>query len=324
MSSYIFKNVYIKDYYTIAGPMEKDGKIKNFNEYLDDFYFGEKTFEQAEVKMQKNVVKNLIVRNDITENDVDFLIGGDLINQISISSYSHRAFDFPFLGIYSACSTFIEALLIGSIFTENYKHKNVICLTSSHNLTAERQFRYPVEYGSPKVHTSTFTATAAAGTILTHEKTNIKIDSATIGSVIDKGVNDVNHMGAVMAPAAADTLNKHLNNLSRDISYYDVILTGDLGIVGAKIFKEYTKKVYNINIKKTMDAGSEIFLDSQDTYAGGSGPACIPIVFFNKILQNKKYKKILLVGTGSLHSPCLINQHNTIPAISHVVSLEVA
>lgn len=323
MSSYIFKSVYIKDYYTVAGPLEKEGKLKGINETFNDFYFGEKTFEMAEIKMQKNVVNNLLNENALKESDIEFLIGGDLINQISISSYAQREFNFPFLGVYSACSTFTESLLISSVFIDLYKLKNVIALTSSHNLTAERQFRYPTEYGAPKPGTTTFTATGAAGALLTNKKSAIKVESATIGKVIDKGINDVSHMGAVMTPAAADTIYNHLKDLNRDIDYYDLVLTGDLGCIGKEILKEYTKKVYNINLKKLMDSGCEIYLDSQDTYAGGSGPVCLPLVYFNKILTSKKYKKVLLVGTGSLHSPCLVNQRNTIPAISHVVSLEV-
>lgn len=323
MSSFIFKNVYIKDNYSVAGMLEADGKLKYFNECLNDYYFGEKTFEKAEIKMQNIVMKSLIKNNDLNENDINFAVGGDLINQISVSNYAQRNFDFSFLGIYSACSTFTESLLIASVFVDNYKLKNVIAITSSHNLTAERQFRFPVEYGSTRPETATFTATGAVGALITNKKTNLKIESATMGRVIDKGITDVNHMGAVMSPAAADTLKNHLTDLNRQIEYYDLVLTGDLGCVGLEILKDYTKKAHNIKLKKVMDSGCELYLGSQDTYAGGSGPVCLPLILFNKILENKKYKKILVLGTGSLHSPSLVNQHNTIPAISHAISLEV-
>ncbi len=323
MSSFIFKNVYIKDYFTIVGPLEKESKLKNYNISLDDYYYGEKTFEKAEIKMQKECINNLLKNNNLIEENIDFLIGGDLINQISITNYSLRDYKIPFLGIYSACSTFTESLLINSIMVDSYKLENTISLTSSHNLTAERQYRYPVEYGSPRPHTATFTTTGAAAALITSKKTNIKIESATIGSVIDMGVSDVNHMGAAMAPAAAHTLNKHLKDLNRDLSYYDLILTGDLGCVGINIFSEFTNIEYNIKLRKYMDAGCELFLKTQDTYAGGSGPVCLPLVLFNKVLQVKKYKNILLLATGALHSPNLVNQHNTIPGISHAISLEV-
>lgn len=323
MSSFIFKNAYIKDYYTVVGPLESDGKISGYDECFKDYYFEEKTFEKAEIKIQKNVINGLLQKNELKDESIDFLVGGDLINQISISSYAQRDFNFPFLGVYSACSTFTESLLIASSFTDNYKLKNVIALTSSHNLTAERQYRYPVEYGAPKPHTSTFTATGGAGALVTNKKTNIKIESATIGKVIDKGITDVNNMGAVMAPAASETLYNHLRQLNREIDYYDLVLTGDLGCVGLEIFKNYTKKVHKIKLKKVLDSGCELYLDSQETYAGGSGPACLPLILFNKIIPSEKYEKILILGTGSLHTPSLINQHNTIPSISHAISLEV-
>ncbi len=323
MASINFKNVYIKDYFSVVGPLESDSKLKSFDIKMSDYYFGEKTFEKAEVKMQKTILDNLLLKNDLNNDDINLLVGGDLINQISITNYSMRDYKIPFLGVYSACSTFTESLLIASSFLENYKLNNAIALTSSHNLTAERQYRYPVEYGSPRPSTATFTATGAAGCILSSNKSNIKIESATIGKVIDMGIDDVNHMGAVMAPAAAETLIDHLTDLKREAGYYDLIITGDLGCVGLEIFKEYIKKTYNIKLKKVTDCGCELYLDSQDTYAGGSGPVCMPIVLFNKIFKSIKNKKVLLLATGSLHSPNLVNQHNTIPAISHAISLEV-
>ncbi len=324
MDSFKFKNVYLHNNFTVVGPLEKESKLKTYNISMDNYYFGEKTFEKAEIKMQKLVVDNLLSKNNITSYDIDFMIGGDLINQISISNYMARDYNMPFLGVYSACSTFTESLLIASVFVDNYKLKNVIALTSSHNLTAERQYRYPVEYGSTRPHTATFTATGSAGVIVSKNISNIKVESATIGAVIDMGIEDLNHMGAAMAPAAASTLNKHLQSLERNVNYYDLVLTGDLGCVGLSIFKEFVKKEYDINIKKVLDAGCEIYLDSDKTYAGGSGPACLPLVLFSKILESKKYKKILLLATGALHSPNLVNQKNTIPAVSHAISLEVS
>ncbi len=323
MSSFKFKNVYIKDYFSVVGPLEAESKIKTYDVALKDFYFGEKTFEKAEIKMQKTVLDNLINKNNLKESDISLVVGGDLINQISITNYTLRDYNFPFLGVYSACSTFTESLLISSIFLDNYELKNVVAITSSHNLTAERQYRYPVEYGSPKPHTATFTSTGSVGALLANEKNKLKVESATIGTSIDMGITDVNHMGAVMAPAAASTLNTHLIELNRDINYYDLILTGDLGKVGEKIFKDFCLQNYNIVPKVYFDCGANLYLDSQETFAGGSGPACMPIVFFNKFLKSNKYKKILLLATGALHSPNLVNQHNTIPAISHAVSLEV-
>ncbi len=323
MASFKFRNVYLNDYYTVVGPLEKNSHLRRLDLVMDDYYIGEKTFEQAEVKMQKLVIDSLIRKNNLTMSSIDLLVGGDLTNQIAISNYSAREYNIPFLGLYCACATFAESLIVGAVMLDSGKLKKVLSITSSHNLTAERQFRYPVEYGAPKPHTATFTTTGAVATLLSKSFSKIKIESATIGVVVDLGVTDANNLGAAMAPAAASTIAVHLDNLKRDGNYYDLVLTGDLGCVGSNILKDYLEIVYDIKLKKCLDAGCELYLDSQETYAGGSGPACLPIVLFNKILLNKKYKKILLVATGALHSPTSVNQHGTIPAIAHAISLEV-
>ena len=308
MASKRFNNVYIKDNFSVVGPLEKDGLLKNYDLVMDDYYYGEKTFEQAEIKMQKVVVDNLLAHNKLTDSKIDALIGGDLVNQISISSYNAAKYRIPYLGVYSACASYAEELIIGAALISGKLAKNIVCVTSSHNLNAERQFRYPVEYGAVKKHTTTFTTTAAIATLLTSDMTSIKLESATIGKVIDMGVKDTNNMGAVMAPAAADVLNTHLLEMKRNINYYDIILTGDLGRVGKEIFTEMLDKVYNLRIKKYMDAGCEIYTNNQETYAGASGPVALPLVLFEKVLSCKKYKKILVIATGSLQSVQLANQ----------------
>lgn len=318
-----FKNVYLNDYFTVVGPLENMSCLRKIDLKMDDYYFGEKTFELAEVKMQKIVIDNIISRNNLKISDIDVLIGGDLTNQIAISNYSAKDYNIPFLGVYSACATFVESLILGSVLIDSNKMKKVVGITSSHNLTAERQFRYPVEYGAPRPHTSTFTATGAVSTLLSKKESKIKIESATIGVPVDLGITDANNLGAAMAPAAASTIALHLAKMKRDASYYDLVLTGDLGCVGSKILEDYLNQAYNIRLKKYLDAGCELYLDSQKTYAGGSGPSCLPIVLFNKILLNKKYNKILIVATGALHSPTTVNQSNTIPGIAHAISLEV-
>jgi len=323
MSSLKFNNVYLNDYFTVTGPLESDSKLRKVEIKMKDYYFGEKSFEQAEAKMQKVVIDGLLQKNGLKYNDINILIGGDLLDQISATGYASKDIPISLLGIYSACATFPESLIVGSMFLNDKSIKKVLSVTSSHNLSAERQFRYPIEYGSPKPHTATFTTTAGISALLTKEESKIKIESATIGKVIEMGITDANNMGAVMAPAAASTLYEHLKDLKREVDYYDLILTGDLGCIGGNIFKEYCKISYNMKLKKHMDAGCELYLKSQETYAGGSGPACLPIVLFNKILPSKKYKKILIIGTGALHSKTFVNQKNPIPAIAHAVSLEV-
>lgn len=322
MASLKYNNCYIKDSYSIVGPMEKMGQIKNYDLTIDDYYFGEKTFEKAEVKMQRKAIDEILLRNNLTQSNIDLVVGGDLFNQIAVTSNALENYNISFLGTYSACATFVESLIISANMI-NKSIKKVIAITSAHNLTAEKQFRYPVEYGSPKHKSNTFTATGCVTCLLTNEKSRIKLESATIGQVVNMGIKDVNNMGAVMAPAAASSIIKHLQETKRDINYYDVILTGDLGSIGTEILKEYLNINYKIKLKNHIDAGMQIYSDNQDVNAGSSGPVSLPLVLFNKILKNKKYKKILVVGTGSLHTPTFVNQKNTIGAIAHVVSLEV-
>lgn len=322
MASMKFNNVYIKDAFTIAGPLESEGQIRKFDLSMDDYYYGEKTFISAEIKMQRTVIENLLYRNKLGKK-IDFIIGGDLSDQLTITNFAVKNFDIPFLGVYSACASFAESLLIASNFIESSTIKNAIAITSSHNLNAERQFRFPIEYGAPKANTTTFTATGSVGAILTNDKGNVRIESATIGRVQDYEQKDATHMGAVMSPAAVSVLIDHLSDLKRTVDYYDVILTGDLGKIGTDIFKEFLKQEYNIKLKNHMDAGCEIFLKSQNVYSGSSGPVTLPLVLFNKVLKNKKFKKILIIATGSLHSKDTTNQKKTIPSIAHAVSLEV-
>ncbi len=321
MASIKFNDVYLNDYYTIVGPVEKNGKLKGYDSKMNDYYYEESTFEQAQIKMQKMCIKGLINKCNMLDSNIDLLVGGDLLNQLGSTNYSSKYFDIPLLGVYSACSTFTESLIISSMFLNSFN--NIITVTSSHNKCSERQFRYPIEYGIPKLKTSSFSTTASVASLVSHNRSNIKIESCTIGKVIDMGITNVNNMGSIMAPASSNTIYEHLKDLKRSISYYDLILTGDLGCNGLDILKKYTTLTYGIELKNVIDCGCNLYSDIQEVYSGGSGPVCLPLVLFNKILLNKKYKKILLVGTGSMHNPTMVNQHITIPAISHVVSLEV-
>lgn len=320
MASFKFNNVYIKDWYSIASNNETLGPVKKYNQIIADHYFGEKTFERAEMKMQSTVIDNLLKRNDL-QNKIDLLIGGELSNQLSLTNFTLSKYHIPYLGVYSACASFNEALIIMSNFLESKKIKNGICLTSSHTEVAERQFRYPIEYGAPRFKRSTMTATGSVGILVSNEG-KIKVNAATIGESVNYGITDVNNMGAVMAPAAFETLMKHLKDLKVPANYYDLILTGDLGRTGSKIFLELLRK-NNINLSNYQDAGSILFKEDNFENSGSSGPVTLPLVVFNKIIQSKKYKKILLLATGALHSPTLVNQHEKIPAISHAISLEV-
>ncbi|MGM9834558.1 MAG: stage V sporulation protein AD [Bacilli bacterium] len=323
MSSFKYSNVFLKDSFTIVGPLEKKGRIKGYNLTMNDYYNKESTFEKTEIEMQKTVIDNLLYNNKLIESNIDLLIGGDLINQNCITNTCASKYHIPYFGIYNACATFNESLIIAANFITSNTMQNIICVTSSHNLTAERQYRYPIEYGPNRKLYSSHTVTGAIAALVSGEKSKVKIESSTIGESIDYGITDANNMGAIMAPAAADTLFKHLNDLERNPNYYDLILTGDLGKYGSILFKEISKRKYKLNVNNHEDAGCLIYNENQNVYAGGSGPVCLPLVLFNKILKEKKYKKILLLATGSLHSKVMVDQHMPLTGICHAVSLEV-
>ena len=328
--TYKFNNVYIEEAYTIGGVYESNGPLKKYFDkiYDEDFYYGEKSIEKAEIKLAKDAVKGLLKKCSLNDSEVNLLIAGDLQNQIAASNYMARCFKIPFLGIFNACATSSEGISIASVFIDSKKIKNCIVATSSHNLVAEKQFRNPVEYGAPKPKTATFTATGSSAILLSNKKNKIRIESATIGVVQDLGVKDVNHMGAVMAPAAADTIYRHLVDTNRSINDYDLILTGDLGEYGKDILIDYMKEQYNIELSNNYNDCGCILYDTknQPVLAGGSGPVCSALVYFSYILEemkNKKFKRVLVVPTGAIFSPTLVFQKESIPSIAHAISLEV-
>lgn len=321
MSSFKYDNVYIKDYETIAGPEEKKGNL-TYQNTIDDYYFGEEKIEDAEIKMQNICLTKITKRNKLN-NKIDVVVGGDLLNQISITSYNLVNRNIPFLGMYNACATFNESLLTIANMLDKDLIKNGIAITSSHSLNAERQYRFPVEYGSPKKAYTTVTSTGAACCLLTKDKTDIKIESSTIGTVVDYGIKDASNMGAVMAPSAAHTLHNHLKELKRDLNYYDIIVTGDLGKYGSNLFLKLLEEEYNYIPKNYFDASSIMYKENQKMFQGGSGPVVVPLVLFNKILTEKNNKKILILATGALHSPLMVNLKKSIPAITHAISIEV-
>ncbi len=323
-----YKNVYLDETSTIAGIYEAEGPLKDYyDKCYKDFYFNEKTFELAEIKLMNESIEILLDKSKKKSTDIDIHISGDLLNQITSSSYTAAKKQIPFIGIYAACSTSTLGLIIASNMINARQVKNAIVSVSSHNCTSEKQFRQPVEYGGPKPKRSTFTVTGAASALLINKPTNIKITSGTLGTVVDLGIKDPFNMGAVMAPAAAKTIYTHLLNTKTKPSDYDMILTGDLGVYGKKILKEYMQKEYNIELGNLQDSACMIYeIDKQEVNAGGSGPACLPLVTYGYILdkmKKKRLKKVLLVATGALLSQALVNEKQTIPAISHAVCLEV-
>ena len=321
-----FNNVYVEDVSTVAGPFVKSGPFK-YDRIFKDFYDGEDTFEKCEIKQLILAIDLLLKKTNKSEKDIDFALSADLMNQITISNFAYSKFKIPFLGVYNACASICEEILIASSILDKYDDKSAICTTSSHNMTAERQYRNPVEYGAPKPKTTTFTVTGATSIMLTNNVTNIKVESATIGEVIDMGVMNVFDMGSVMTPSAAYTLNKHLNETNTTVDDYDMILTGDLGRYGKDLFKEYVKEEYNIVLGDNYDDSATMIYDYEDNvYAGGSGPSCLPLVVYSHVIpkmKNKEIKKVLLIATGALMSPTTCNQKMSIPSVSHAICLEV-
>lgn len=314
-----FSNVYLGDAYTFIGKNEHKLTITG-DESANDYYMGKKSFEEGEVEYQKRSISGLIKREK--DKKIDLLIGADLQNQLLASNFAARNYNYPFLGIYSACASYAEGLIIASSLIEQ-KLKNVVVTVSANNLASEKQFRFPIEYGAIRKNVNTFTVSASISSLVTSAKTKIKIESATIGNVVDIGYSDTNNMGAVMATSAHQTIVKHLKDTKRKPDYYDFVLTGDLGVYGVNILKELLEKEDNITLKNVLDAGTLIFEDSGSSIAGGSGPVCLPLILNNKILKNKTIKKILIVATGSLHSKVSSNLGESVPSISHAVSLEV-
>ena len=323
-----YDNVYINDTSTVVGPYEANGPLsKYFDKKYKDFYFGEKTWEQAETRAIQDSTLILLKKLGKKSTDINVHIGSDLLNQIVATSYASAKMKIPYIGIYSACSSSCLGLLLASNMINANQIKNALVTSSCHNNGAEKQFRNPVEYGGPKKCYTTFTTTGCASCYLSNEKSNIKVESATLGTVCDMGIKDVNNMGAVMAPAAAQVILQHLKDTKRTVDYYDLILTGDLGIVGKNILKDYMKDAYKINLKNYDDSACMIFdINKQPVYTGGSGIACLPLVTYSYILnkmKNKELNKVLLVATGALMNTTMCNQHLTIPSIAHAISLEV-
>lgn len=324
-----YNNVFIEDTYTVCGNYENDGPLSKYfdKKYKKDLYFGEKSWEKAEIHLLKEANNNILKKNNLKEEEVDLLISGDLQNQIAASDYMARDFNIPFVGVFEACSTLGSAISLASAFLEGKFAKRILVSTSSHNMVAEKQFRNPTEYGSPKPKTATFTVTGASSILLTNKKNKVKVESSTIGKVCDMGIKDVNHMGAVMAPAAADVIYNHLKDTKRDTSYYDLILTGDLGVYGKEILKDYMMTKYNIKLENNYnDCGTMIYdREKQPVFAGASGPSCSGLVglgYIYKEMLNGKYKRVLLVPTGAIFSPTLVFQKESIPSIANAISLE--
>lgn len=313
---------------TIVGPKESQGPLaKYFDQCLEDEFWGENSWEKAESKIIKETMNSAVAKSKIASSDIDFCFAGDLLNQCISSTFGLRDSNIPFLGIFGACSTFVEGMGLAACFIDGGAANYTLSTASSHFCSAEKQFRFPLELGNQRPQSAQWTVTGAGAAVLAKNGTGPFVTHFTPGKIVDMGIKDANSMGAAMAPAALDTLITHFKDTGRNPSYYDAIYTGDLGYIGKDILTELmATKGYNIK-SNYNDCGVMIFdKDSQDTHSGGSGCACCGSVFSGYIFNNlktKKLKKILLIATGALTNSTTAQQGESIPGIAHAVSIEL-
>ncbi len=312
---------------SVAGKKEGEGPLKRCFDYISsDAWFGEKSWEKAESAMLKKCFSLACGKASLSPGELDFILSGDLLNQCAGSAYALRDSGAPYLGLYGACSTMSEALCLAALLIDGGAGEKVAALTSSHFCSAERQFRYPLEYGSIRTPTSQWTVTAAGAVILSACAAGPYVTHVTVGRIVDAGVTDTSNMGAAMAPAACDTLTRHFEDTGRGPDYYDAVLTGDLGQVGSEILCELLA-MRGVNLgARHVDCGSIIYdAPRQGVCSGGSGCGCGASVFAGYALDNLRsgvWRRVLFAATGALMSPTTSQQGESIPGICHAVAFE--
>ncbi len=323
----VFKNPpNILEVYSSVGPKEASGPLGTyFDQKFEDELLGEDTWEKAEGELIKRTIQGLLNKSGKQPKDVAYIFSGDLQNQVIASTFGIKDFNIPFFGLYGACSTFGESICLASMAVAGGMTDCVIAGTSSHYCAAEKQFRYPMEYAGQRTLTQQWTVTGSGYVIITSNGTGPKIRSITPGKMVDFDIKDSFNMGAAMAPAAVDTIITHLEDTNQKPSDYDAIVTGDLGVCGSDMAVALSKKA-GIDISTVhQDCGKIIYdVQEQDVHSGGSGCGCSGSVFsayFYRQLKEKKIKKLLLVPTGALMSPCSTQQGQNIPGIAHAVSI---
>lgn len=315
--------IYIHSWASAVGSKETAGPLKNhFDLTFDDDLLGQPTWEKAETQLVRSAVKTALDKGGVTLPQLDFMTGGDLLNQCTASSFASRDFSVPFLGLYGACSTMAEGLLISSVFIDGGM-KCALCEASSHFCSAERQYRMPIEYGSQRSPAAQWTVTGCGAVLVSDEPSEIMITRAKIGKIVDLGVTDISNMGAAMAPAAFDTINEFFKETGTSPSDFDLIVTGDLAQVGHDVVVELFDRE-NVDISPYYDDCGCMIFDGQDTHAGGSGCGCSASVLCSILLKRMKdgeINSLLFCGTGALLSPTTSNQGESIPGICHLVEL---
>lgn len=310
----------------VVGAKEGQGPLKNdFDMIVSDDKMGQDSWDLAEGAFQKTVVEIVLKKDNLKAEKIDYILSGDLQNQCVATHYGLRETNIPFLGLYGACSTMTESLSVGSMLIGGGYAERVVCLTSSHFCSAEKQFRTPLEYGGQRTPTAQWTVTGSGAALLTSSGNGLKITHITTGKIVDGGVTDINNMGAAMVPAALDTLVSHFKDTGFKPTDYDLILTGDLGTIGSEILCDLIKdEGYSIDAIHN-DCGMMMFdIKTQDVHAGGSGCGCCASVLCGHILKEMergKYNRILVMATGALMNPQMVNQGESIPAIAHAVAI---
>lgn len=314
----------------VAGPLEAQGPLGHeFDQTYPDLTIGQKSFEAAERLMMQDACNLALKKANITGKppEVDYFLAGDLLNQIITSTFAGLSLAVPFLGLYGACSTLCEALSIGAMLIDGGFAEKTLCAVSSHNATAERQYRYPTEYGSQRKPYAQWTVTGAGAVVLAASGEGPHITHATTGKVTDMGIKDPFDQGAAMAPAAVDTIAAHLSDTGRSVDYYDMIVTGDLATFGHEMAMRMAAQRNLMLGERFHDCGMMVYDRSrQDVHSGGSGCASSAIVTCGHLLKEMargKLKRLLLVATGALLSPTTFQQGENIPTIAHAVALEV-
>lgn len=311
----------------VGGPFESKGPLaEDFDILHKDMWLGQDSFEKAEKKLLEEACEIALKKAGIKKEDLDFFLSGDLLSQIISSSFTARTLAAPYIGLFGACSSSMEGLALASLFIESKAANYVLAGTSSHNAAAEKQFRYPTEYGAQKPPTAQWTVTGAGAALLAQEGEGPRVEAATMGRVVDMGISDPFNLGAAMAPAAVDTIQAHFRDLRRDPTYYDFIATGDLGKVGYDIASGLLKEQgLDISTDIFTDCGIIIYNEDQPVLAGASGCGCSATVTYGHLMRRMRegeLKKILIVATGALLSPMSYQQKESIPCIAHAVSIE--
>lgn len=310
---------------SVVGGKEGAGPLKKgFDEVSADSYFGQESWEKAETTMLSRCLNRCLKKGDGLKPDC--ITGGDLLNQCVSSAFAVRDRTAPYLGLYGACSTMAEGLGLAALLIDGGGMNSALAFTGSHFCAAERQYRFPLEYGGQRTPTSQWTVTGAGAVLLARESDSLRITHVTPGRVVDAGITDANNMGAAMAPAALDTILAHFDDLNRSFDDYDAVFTGDLGAIGHDILQDLLQREGLSPGLKYLDCGVLIYdLLTQDVHAGGSGCGCSAAVLCAHILpamERGVWRRVLFAGTGALMSPLTCQQGESIPGVCHAVTIE--